>query len=343
MTVFVSDRFNSVTDPKMPFLSAALDPLEVQQRFTEYLPIVENAQLQKIEVIRHKPGRRCLIEYELINNHGQTITLIGKIRAKGTDFNSYELQKLLWETGFADDSADGISVTQPVGIIPEWQMWLQRKVQGAFAPGVGGAIATQFLTQTNTSFLAKRIAEVAHKLHQTNISPCRSHSMSDELRILNERIPLVMQQYPEWKKPLEKILAASNHLGENTPELKHCGIHRDFYPDQVIINGSRLYLIDLDLYCEGNPAIDIGNFIAHIKEYSLRILGNSEALHDWETALTERFLQLTSDKFKTPIESYITLTLVRHIHISTQFLERRPFTKALLNLCGQRLHIRNAS
>ncbi|MBG1258961.1 phosphotransferase [Nostoc commune] len=335
MTVFVSDRFNSVTDSKMPFLSAALDPLEVQQRFTQYLPIVENAQLQKIQVIRHKPGRRCLIEYELLNNYGQTITLIGKIRAKGTDFNSYELQKSLWQKGFADDSADGISVPQPVGIIPEWQMWLQRKVQGA--------IATQFLTQTNTSFLAKRIAEVAHKLHQTNIPPRRSHTMSDELRILNERIPLVMQQYPEWKKPLEKILAASNHLGENTLELKHCGIHRDFYPDQVIINGSRLYLIDLDLYCEGNPAIDIGNFIGHIKEYSLRILGNSEALRDWETALSERFLQLTSDKYKTPIESYITLTLVRHIHISTQFLERRPFTEALLNLCEQRLHIRSAT
>ncbi|HYX19185.1 MAG TPA: phosphotransferase [Nostoc sp.] len=335
MTVFVSDRFNSVTDSKMPFLSAALDPLKVQQRFTQYLPIVENAQLQKIQVIRHKPGRRCLIEYELLNNHGQTITLIGKIRAKGTDFNSYELQKYLWQKGFADDSADGISVPQPIGIIPEWQMWLQRKVQGA--------IATQFLTQTNTIFLAKRIAEVAHKLHQTNIPPCRSHAMSDELRILNERIPLVMQQYPEWKKRLEQILAASNHLGENTPELKRCGIHRDFYPDQVIINRSRLYLIDLDLYCEGNPAIDIGNFIAHIKEYSLRILGNSEALHNWETALTKRFIQLTNEEFKTSIESYITLTLVRHIHISTQFLERRSFTETLLNLCEQRLHIKNAS
>jgi thiamine kinase-like enzyme len=263
------------------------------------------------------------------------MTLIGKIRAKGTDFNSYELQKSLWQTGFADDSADGISVPQPVGIIPEWQMWLQRKVQGA--------IATQFLTQTNTIFLAKRIAEVAHKLHQANIPPRRSHTMSDELRILNERIPLVIQQYPEWKKRLEKILTASNHLGENTPEQKHCGIHRDFYPDQVIINGSRLYLIDLDLYCEGNPAIDTGNFIGHLKEYSLRILGNSEALHNWETALTERFIQLTSEEFKTSIESYITLTLVRYIYISTQLLERRPFTETLLNLCEQRLHIRSAS
>jgi len=163
--------------------------------------------------------------------------------------------------------------------------------------------------------------------------------MSDELRILHERIPLVTQQYPQWEKRLERIIEASNHLGENTPEPKCCGIHRDFYPDQVIINNSRLYLIDLDLYCEGNPALDIGNFIGHIQEYSLRTFGNSQVLQEYENVLAERFIQLTSDKFLTAIQSYTTLTLVRHIHISTQFAERRHFTEALLNLCEQRLGI----
>ncbi len=331
MTVLVSDRFNSVLDSKMPFLSAAIDPVQVEECFGGCLAIAENMQLQKIEVIRHKPGRRCLIEYEFIHDSGEMITLIGKVRAKGTDFYSYKLQKSLWESGFADDSDDGISVPEPVGIIPQWQMWLQRKVEGD--------IATRFLTQNSNILLAKRIAEAAHKLHQTNIPPRRSHTMSDELRILHERISLVIQQYPEWQARLEKILEKCDHLGQDTPETKRCGIHRDFYPDQVIINNSRLYLIDLDLYCEGNPALDIGNYIGHIKEYSLRTFGNSEALHECEKTLTERFLQLTNDKFRFAIETYTTLTLVRHIQISTLFPERRSFTAALLNLCEQRLHI----
>jgi hypothetical protein len=324
MTVFV-------TDSKMPFLEAAIDRVQVEECFGRCLAIAQNCCLQKVEVIRHKPGRRCLIKYELINNYGQIITLIGKVRAKGTDFHSYELQKSLWEQGFADDSADGISVPEPVGIIPEWQMWLQRQVEGA--------VATELITQKSNILLAERIAEAAHKLHQTNILPRRSHTMSDELRILQERITLVMQQYPEWQGRLERILAASNHLGENTPESKPCGIHRDFYPDQVIINNSRLYLIDLDLYCQGNPALDIGNFIAHIKEYSLRTFGNSEALREYENALIERFIHLTSHKYLKAIETYTTLTLVRHVYISTQFPERRPFTEALLHLCEHRLHI----
>ncbi|MBH8551461.1 phosphotransferase [Nostocaceae cyanobacterium CENA357] len=318
-------------DPKMPFLSAAIDPVQVQECFDRRLAIVQNTCLQKIQVIRHKPGRRCLIEYELVNDSGQTITLIGKVRAKGTDFKSYELQKALWSAGFADDSADGISVPQPVGVIPEWQMWLQYKVEGA--------IATQFLTPNHNILLAKRIAEAAYKLHQTNIPPRRSHTMTDELRILHERISLVIQQYPQWQERLEQILEACNWLGKNTPEPKRCGIHRDFYPDQIIINNSRLYLIDLDLYCEGNPALDIGNYIAHIQEYSLRTFGNSEALRECENALIERFIQMTNDDLQTAIESYTILTLVRHIHISTRFPERRPFTEELLNLCEQRLKI----
>jgi hypothetical protein len=83
-------------DPKMPFLSAAIDPQQVQEYFGRYLAIAQNTRLQKVEVIRHKLGRRCLIEYDLINDAGQIITLIGKVGAKGTDLKSYELQKALW-------------------------------------------------------------------------------------------------------------------------------------------------------------------------------------------------------------------------------------------------------
>ncbi|MBD2296773.1 phosphotransferase [Anabaena sphaerica FACHB-251] len=331
MNVFVSDPFDSVADIKMPFLSAAIDPVQVEECFDRCLSIARNTHLEKIEVIRYKPGRRCLIEYELINDFGQKITLIGKVRAKGTDFHSYELQKSLWETGFGDDSFDGISVPEPMSIIPEWQMWLQRKVEGV--------TFTQLLTPNNNVLLAEKIAEVAHKLHKTNISPCRSHTMNDELRILHERIPLVMQKYPQWQERLERILEECNYLGNNTPETNVCGIHRDFYPDQVIVNNQRLYLIDLDLYCQGNPALDIGNFIAHIQEYSLRVFGNARYLQDLETSIIQRFTQLTSDEFRVAIEVYTILTLVRHIYISTLFLERYSFTESLLNLCEQRFSI----
>jgi hypothetical protein len=274
-----------------------------------------------------------LIEYDLeIENpdaSSQVITLIGKVRAKGTDISSYQLQQSLCNAGFSDDSEDGISVPEPMGIVPEFQMWLQRTVPGK--------IATQLLPEPNAIPLAQRIAEAAYKLHQAGIPPKRRHRMADELRILHERLPMVAQLYPQWARRLERVLEACENLGAATPEPQLRGIHRDFYPDQVIVDGHRLYLLDLDLYCEGDSGLDIGNFIGHITEQSLRTLGSPDALAEKEAALEEHFVKLSGEVTRAAVRSYTTLTLVRHIYISTQIAERRPFTEALLELCEQRL------
>jgi hypothetical protein len=330
LNIPVIDPFNIAADPKMPFVARAIDPLNVHQQLTSQ--ICSKINLCAIRVIRYKPGRRCLIKYDLeIKNpeaSSQVITLIGKVRAKGTDINSYQLQQSLWNTGFSDDSEDGISVPEPMGIVPEFQMWLQRKVPGE--------IATNLLAKPNGIALAKRIAEASHKLHQANIPPKRRHTMADELRILHERLPMVAQLYPHLQKRLERVLEACENLGVATPEPQLLGIHRDFYPDQVIVDGNRLYLLDLDLYCEGNPGLDIGNFIGHITEQSLRTLGSPDALAEQEIALEEHFVKLSGEATRAAVHSYTTLTLVRHIYISTQFAERRPFTEALLELCEER-------
>jgi aminoglycoside phosphotransferase (APT) family kinase protein len=318
----------------MPFLARALDPREVQQQLQHCCPGLtsENQQIHlcAIRVTRYKPGRRCLIEYDLKTEQSDDlVTLVGKVRSRGLDQSSYHLLQSLWNTGFAANSADGISVPEPVGVIPEFQMWLQRKVPGA--------VATELLPKSDGVALATQIAAAVHKLHQAGIPTHRRHTIADELRILHERLPLVAQMKPQWTGRLQKILDACDQLGSATPEPSPRGIHRDFYSDQVIVDGSRLYLLDFDLYCEGDPALDIGNFLGHITEQSLRTLGNPDALADREKAMKERFQQISGNTTDAAVSAYTTLTLVRHIYLSTQFPERCQFTENLLDLCEQRL------
>jgi len=152
MTIPVIDPFNITTDPNLSFLTAALNPITAQQELTKNLPQpLQKSNLCAIKVIRHKPGRRCLIEYNLTNPNNSTIpiTLLGKVRAKGTDFKSYQLNKTLWQKEFTDNSNDGISIPEPIAIIPEFQMWLQRKV-----PGV---TATKLLPQPQGIPLSKQL------------------------------------------------------------------------------------------------------------------------------------------------------------------------------------------
>ena len=337
--IFVTDPFGVVDDPAMPFLAQALDPLEVQRQFECCLPSSTAGnkpfQLRAIRVVRHKPGRRCLIEYdvETAGHDGPdgVLILVGKARAKGIDDSTYHLLVSLRNAGFGTDSLDGVCVPEPVGIITAFRMWLQRKV-----PGIS---ATRLLTEPGGAGLARRIAEAIHKLHQTGIPSTRRHTMADELRILYERLPLVARMKPQWANRLERILDACDRLDATTPEPALRGVHRDFYADHVVVDGPRLYLLDFDLYCEGDPGLDIGNFVAHLTEQSLRTLGDPNALRDGEQALEERFVELAGEATRVAVRAYTLLTLVRHISLSTQFTERRPFTECLLQVCEQRLGI----
>jgi aminoglycoside phosphotransferase (APT) family kinase protein len=336
-SVAVSDPFGAANDPAMPFLAQALNPGDVHQQFRRQLSgfIGEGGQLHLlgIRVVRHKMGRRCLVEYDVaVERPGeppQVVTLIGKARARGLDKVTYDTVSALWRSGFGGDAEDGIGVPEPTGTVPKFQMWLHRKV-----PGVP---ATQLLASRGGADLARRIAEAARKLHTAPIRPQKRHSMADELRILHERLPLVGRMRPEWAGRIERLLVACDLAGSALPRPRNTGIHRDFYADQVLADGDRMYLLDFDLYCEGDPALDIGNFLGHIREQALRKLGDPHALAHVEEALEERFVELSGEQVRPAIQVYTTLTLVRHIHISTRFPDRQQITGALLELCEQRL------
>ena len=331
------DYCDAALDPAMPFLPVALDPAAAGERLARRLAHLAGGkgriQVLAARLVRHKKGRRCLIEYDLSlrrpGSPSEDLTLLGKVRAKGTDRESVLLLQELRRSGFREDAEDGICVPEAVGVVPEFRMWLQRK-----APGVP---ATTLLAQRGGVRLAGRIAEAIHKIHGAGVAPRRRHSMQDELRILQERIEAVARENPRWSKRLDRILAACGRLAASVTDPVPCGIHRDFYPDQVIVDGDRLYIVDFDLYCEGDPALDAGNFAGHVTEQSLRTPGGADGLARCERALEERFLELAGERCRGAVRAYAELTLARHIWISTRIPDRNAFTEQFLELVERRL------
>ena len=99
----------------------------------------------------------------------------------------------------------------------------------------------------------------------------------------------------------------------------------------------RLWLIDFDLYCLGDPGLDAGNFIGHVTEQALRERGDAGAMAEVEQALEDRFVELSGEAVRKSVRAYTTLTLARHIFLSTKFPERSHLTERLLELCEERL------
>ena len=331
MTVSVSDPFDAAADAALPFLARATDPADAERRIG---PLVgPAARLASIRVVRHKPGRRCLLEYDFESDRDRggsgRVTLVGKARARGSPKEGDRLLRLLRDRGFGDDAADGVSVPEPVGVVREYRMSVQRKV-----PGIP---ASRLFGKPGDVELARKVARAASKLHRAGILPRRFHSIVDEIAILREKLGELSQARPEWRLRLARLLERSERLAGAVPTTISRGIHRDFYADQVLVDGLRLYLVDFDLFCQGDPALDAGNFLGHLSEQSLRLLGDAEALSDCERGFEEQFVSLSGPSIRLAVRAYATLTIARHVYLSTRFEERQAFTERLLELAEERV------
>lgn len=290
-------------------------------------------RLRSLRAVRHKQGRRCLIEYELdVERRGtpaECIVVLGKMRSRGLDHATLRLVETLWKRAFSDSSPDRISVPEPLGAVPELGVWLQRRVPGE--------AATLLLSGPTGPALARRIAEALHKLHWSGVTARRAHDVEAELDVLDRRLSSLSVEEPGLSRRLDELASDCRRLAATIPVDRTCGIHRDFYPDQVLVgDDGRLYLLDLDLYSEGDPALDAGNFLAHVYEQGLRDGSERPATAAVEDAFRETWLGLAGEEKRWSLEVHTLLSLARHVSLSAGFLERRPWTGAILELARHR-------
>lgn len=335
--VQVVDDLNVADDTSIPTLSQVLDPATVQSWLdkgkTTLATEDRSVQLRSIKVKHFKPGRRCVIEYgtnvEKSGEFFSNVTLMGKVVAKGTRSTTWKIEQELWKNGFDDKSTDGISIPEPVG--------RSKKLKTSFQKKIDGKEIWPLLLSPEGKYWARRVAEAAHKIHKAGIPSKRSHTIEDEIRILHERVPKVIFQNPAWRKRIESVLIASDRLAARLPKTTPRTSHRDFYQDQIIVRGDRLYILDLDLYCYADEGLDIGNFIGHVVERSLFEFNDPNALRHIESCIENHFVDLAGEHTRQAVQTYATLTLVRHIYISTLFESRQHYTENLIQLCEQRL------
>ncbi len=322
-------------DPAMPWLRAALDPAQAEGRIRDALKgdvaAASSLRLTGVEILRHKPGRRCLIAYTFEERADGPFAVLAKVRVRGDVRAAAALHRALWRSGFAASTPDGISVAQPLGVVPEWRMWLQRRA--------AGEPATTILCGPQGVSLARRITDAIHKVHAVGPRVGRRHTVADEILILRNRLGRVAAANSHWQARIERLLEAGERLAAAIGERPARPIHRDFYADQVLVAGERLTLVDFDEFCLGDPALDVGNFLGHVIEQALRVAGHPDALVPVVDAMEQRYVALAGAAEGPAVRAFTTLTLARHIFLSTQFPDRLPYTDRLLNLCESRLGV----
>jgi len=303
-------------DPALPQMRSALDPVLATASFVANgFPV----SVHSTRLVRHKSGRRCLIAYELSRDCGPVIRAFGKLRAKGADHRTYAMHRALRESGLKPGGIAAVCVAEPLALVPELGLWLQASVPGQpFRPDLCSP---------------ERAALAIGALHAATVRPSRQHLIDDELAILENRFSAFADRRPQLRTRLCALVSTARNWSSKLDPVLLRPVHRDFYPDHLLCDGKTLHLIDLDLVSLGDPAVDIGNFNAHLTEQSLRVQGDPHRFLGWQTRFAGAACRPTNGPRRDHVEIYEFLSLVRLIEIADRMPERRDSVAALISYC----------
>lgn len=286
--------------------------------------------VERAELIRHKTGRRFLVRYDLSVAQSQSPdiarSVVGKTRFKGVDRHAFLVQSKLWQAGLNEANVRSVAVPKPLGFDSMTRTWFQE-----FVPGQ--TLEEMVVTSSNRLHcLAGQTAIALKTLHETSIDLARKHhALKSEVCSLVERLDEVATGNKAFTVPIRHVKQYAIKFGEMIIASPTCGIHRDFYPAQVLGADRRTHLVDFDLYCHGPADLDAGNYIGHLWELSCRLPGDASLWRSVATQFTNCYCQDLSAVRRQQLGYWAWLTLARHVWISTRISSRHQTTATLLD------------
>jgi aminoglycoside phosphotransferase (APT) family kinase protein len=272
------------------------------------------------KVLRHKPGRRALVEIPCRSREGRTKVMLAKTRSKHTDHVTPAYHEALRAAGFGGRAAR-FGVPRAWAGPSDLRSWVMEKVPGRALTGLldpAGPVEPFFQT-----------GRMLAKLHATRIEGPPEWSLTREWEVLQMALASAARRIPEDAETIVQIARlAKDRLGALKPN-RPVLLHRDFYPDQVLVEEARLWLIDLDLLAVGDPHIDLGNFHAHLDEHAIRNFGGPDALSRHAAAFFDGYRSLMPCDVET-VELLRDISLARHIDICFRVPGRNSTYRALL-------------
>lgn len=297
-------------DPALPALADALHaprmaPLLERARFTPTAPP---------QLSRHKPGRRAMIRYD-----ASPQPLLAKMQRKGLDRRTIRLQRALRAAGF--DGSPPLRVEVPEVVITDAGLGLWAM------PQLAGEMLDPRHHDARAFFDSG--AALAH-LHQCPVTIERDWTLQDEADVLTRALHDAVRTRPEDAGALHDISGKAARMIAACPLSEPVLLHRDFYPDQLLVAPDRIVLLDLDLAARGEAAVDLGNFLAHLQELGLRHHADMAAHDTCARAFLAGYASIRPLPPNDVLDCLREVSLWRHLFICQRFPDRRGYFDRLL-------------
>ncbi len=273
-------------------------------------------------MIRHKPGKRLLVQYQLQDvERNVSLDILGKTHFR----KPIDTRLLALHESMQSLRPHGVIVPRVVGVIPPVGLWLQEKLAGCH------------VLEKLDPQLHRRVGQALAELHNCRLTIDRYHGVQEELHVIESQYKQWLLNNPQWATEAKAVLGLVTKLSHQLSNSEKVLIHRDFYFDQVLVTKEGVGLLDWDLATMGPPELDIGNYLAHLDEYGLR----SNAYAEYCQASAEEFL--SGYRARRPatllcnVDIWRDLSFARLVAISQRIPSRADTTELMLRVCRESL------
>jgi hypothetical protein len=252
---------------RLPGLDERLPGLKLYHRPALAAPLLESAGLMpaddagdiRARMLGHRLGRRGIARFEFASAGGEpgdTATVIAKFYKANTGRGDVVARCMddLRRAGF--DGVEGMAVPRPLAWDTQWRVLLMEDVPATPLPELSGQPLADGLAGAG---------RVLRHLHGSRVPVAGLHTVDDEMALLAEWVALLGAVFPSCRAAAREALARVNAAFTACQPADPVVAHRDFYEKQTLVNGTTTYLIDFDTLTLADPALDVANFLAHVR------------------------------------------------------------------------------
>ncbi len=285
-------------DERLPGLRLLHDPAHVAKVFALHCKRPADDLDMRADLLAHRLGKRAVLRLTATpRSGGPPATLIAKCykSANGKGRRTHLYHQALYDTTHAGET---IAVPKPLAFDEVRSLSLLEDVGGR---------PLRF-DQPYSLPDVINTGRAAARFHQLPVTCEAAHCADDEFALLEDWAALTSTVFPDLGRLVERArrtVSADLRRVQSAPVALS---HRDFHEKQVLLGERAVIFIDFDTLAMSDPALDIGNFLAHARLAALQTGTDNAAA---EAAFRNAYGPVAGDGPTARIDIYRRASLMR--------------------------------
>ncbi len=222
------------------------------------LPTLAAVLSSGCEVIHYSPHRRCVLRFP---GEEGSLGMVGKL------FPDHREAGLAWNNLSSVHSLQtGFSIPEPLQFVSDMNLMLMAEVSGCSLQSLlederAEAVACEtvmFAARALASFHAQRLPDLAGDVR----------TVIGDIGALRTRVGRVHLVASDFARKVDALLLMLESKVDSRA-VPVSLIHGDFKPSQLLVSHKAPDLVDFDRTAPGDPALDVGNFMAELRKVAL--------------------------------------------------------------------------